>query len=233
MNSKLFEGLNNLNKISLKNNICIDENLVDMSAFLENVNQKCSFDESQAEGEMTSGLTETLFDIDCGVVSYRKGFVKSGRDTKHGQWPFLVALVLTLNGNFFCGGSLISSKHVLTAAHCIHDKYEKRKLDSDDIAVLVGRHNVKAVYERGSVSRDVEEIFIHPDWKNHTPKYDGDLAILLLSRSVEFSDYIKPVCLTNDVGMLSQFGGTVVGIDLIFGRSLSWFIAGWLGKGRK
>jgi hypothetical protein len=40
----------------------------------------------------------------------------------HG-WPWIVAI--TRNGRAFCGGSLISENHVLTAAHCVA-RYEQK-----------------------------------------------------------------------------------------------------------
>lgn len=42
---------------------------------------------------------------------------------------------------------------------------------------------------------DIEKILIHPDWKTHTLRYDADIAILYFERGVEYSDYIRPICL--------------------------------------
>lgn len=36
----------------------------------------------------------------------------------------------------FCGGSIITPWHILTAAHCTHGK------DGSDIAVIVGGHDI-------------------------------------------------------------------------------------------
>jgi secreted trypsin-like serine protease len=41
----------------------------------------------------------------------------SGWNADEGEWPWIAALLN--NGRQFCGGSLITRKHILTAAHCV------------------------------------------------------------------------------------------------------------------
>ena len=43
--------------------------------------------------------------------------VVNGWPADKGEWPWIAALLQ--NGRQFCGGSLISKKHILTAAHCV------------------------------------------------------------------------------------------------------------------
>lgn len=57
---------------------------------------------------------KNLFNIDCGEVFYVQGLVIGGTTTIRGQWPFLVALHHLEANAFFCGGNLITSRHVLT-----------------------------------------------------------------------------------------------------------------------
>jgi len=57
----------------------------------------------------------------------------------------------------YCGGSIISSKYVLTAAHCVQDVSSKR------IIVVVGEHNIKIVGDEES-ELTVADIFIHPNF---------------------------------------------------------------------
>jgi hypothetical protein len=50
----------------------------------------------------------------CGSRSETAGLVVGGKEVKRGDWPWLVAFVHTQENLFFCGGSLISDRHVLS-----------------------------------------------------------------------------------------------------------------------
>ena len=43
--------------------------------------------------------------------------ILNGRVARKNKYPFMAALMN--RGEFFCGGSLITNRHVLTAAHCV------------------------------------------------------------------------------------------------------------------
>jgi hypothetical protein len=55
----------------------------------------------------------------CGVKgTYRNGRVVGGEDGTPGEWCWNVALINSLN-QYLCGGALIGTQWVLTAAHCV------------------------------------------------------------------------------------------------------------------
>ena len=55
----------------------------------------------------------------CGVKgTYRSGRVVGGEDAVPGEWCWQVALINSLN-QYLCGGALIGTQWVLTAAHCV------------------------------------------------------------------------------------------------------------------
>lgn len=66
------------------------------------------------------------------------------------------------------------------------------------MAVLLGAYNLDVKIERGAQQRDVEQIFVHPDWRVFSEKYDADIAIFVLSEIIEFTKYIRPICLPDD-----------------------------------
>ena len=84
-----------------------------------------------------------------------------------------------------CGGSLISSNTVLTAAHCTDGR------TAGDLNVLVGEHDT--TIKDGEYKIGVKEIIQHPDYDGSTT--DNDYSLLILEISVEWSDSAKPVCL--------------------------------------
>lgn len=150
-----------------------------------------------------------LLSSECASSTY-SGYIRGGSKTHPGKNPFLTALVHASNAEFFCGGSLITNKHVLTAAHCIQQKGSSEKTDPEDILVLLGRHNLALRAERSSEIRNVEKIIVHEKWKFYTTKYDADIAILFMDRSVTFSHSIRPICITNSQAALNLSEGTVV-----------------------
>uniref|UniRef100_A0A673I935 Zgc:123295 n=1 Tax=Sinocyclocheilus rhinocerous TaxID=307959 RepID=A0A673I935_9TELE len=112
-------------------------------------------------------------------------------DAKAGAWPWQVS-IQTLSGSHFCGGSLINKDWVLSAAHCFK-QYSQLGLNPNE------------TYRRAS------QIITHP--KYNLIRFDSDIALVQLSSSVNFSDYIRPVCLAA--------AGSVFG-----GGTESW-ITGW------
>lgn len=98
----------------------------------------------------------------------------------------------------------------LKAAHCFQEKDVPAKRSHEDLFVRLGRHNIDLPHEKGSTTREVREIVIHPDWKYYSVKWDADIAILLLDEPVRFSQMIQPSCLP-EIGDTSEMAhGKVV-----------------------
>ncbi|KAE8604440.1 hypothetical protein XENTR_v10014714 [Xenopus tropicalis] len=124
--------------------------------------------------------------------------IVGGMRCELGQCPWQV-LIRNNRGFGFCGGSLISSRWVLSAAHCFesqiphhvtigdYDTY-RRDMDEQKIAVL--------------------QVFSHPNYLAEF--YDHDIALLFLRSPAMFGEYSRPICLPNPgLGkMLTQEGQT-------------------------
>jgi secreted trypsin-like serine protease len=56
--------------------------------------------------------------------------IVGGSDTKSGQFPWLAYINIEGSGGIsVCGGSLISHRHILTAAHCITEGKSDKMMD--------------------------------------------------------------------------------------------------------
>merc|ERR1712088_960969 len=96
----------------------------------------------------------------CGVKGgAANGRIVGGQETEEHEYPWQVGLVSRNGRTPWCGGTLISSTHVLTAAHCTVGEKPKR------LRVLLGEHNVAD----GEFNRvNVAEIINHPDYDSQT-----------------------------------------------------------------
>lgn len=48
--------------------------------------------------------------------------------------------------------------------------------------------------EPGFEKRGIKRFVFHPDWKPFDMSYDADIAIIVMDSPVEYSKYIKPIC---------------------------------------
>lgn len=51
---------------------------------------------------------------ECGQVKYSSELIYGGVYAKRGQWPWLCTLHDVESDEFFCGSTLVSSRHVVT-----------------------------------------------------------------------------------------------------------------------
>ncbi|KAF0305936.1 Proclotting enzyme [Amphibalanus amphitrite] len=104
-----------------------------------------------------------------------------------GRWPWVALLEERLDGQrrWNCGGTLISARTVLTAAHCAVGR------QPSDLTVRLGEHDLSRTNDGRHVDVSVARITIHPGYVGK----QNDIALLQLSRPVTFSRRIQPVCL--------------------------------------
>jgi len=146
------------------------------------------------------------------------GLVRGGSDSKLNNWPWLAVLCHgSGTADCFCGANLITKRHVITAAHCLHAKDAESTYWSN-VTVHFGKHNLYDNSE-DSQSRSVIDVVIHPEWKTKTTvtdgdRYDADIAILRLNKAVTFNKRVQPICLPSAYE-LNDLTGKVVSKILI------------------
>jgi len=126
----------------------------------------------------------------CGLAE-RATRIVGGQDTEVNEYPWQAGLVSPYDPSYvWCGGSLISSRWVLTAAHCTAGSNFK------DIEVLLGEHDYYDDNESNRLVARVDKIIDHPDYSS-SPVPVMDFSLLRLKEPVDFDMYphIRPVCL--------------------------------------
>ncbi|XP_043362354.1 transmembrane protease serine 12 isoform X4 [Dermochelys coriacea] len=84
--------------------------------------------------------------------------------------------------------------------------------DPYDWRVVIGLHDVSRP-ERHTVKSSVREIFVHSEFRIQT--FENDIALFKLYKSVNYNDYIQPICLP------------FVHIHLNINNQTECFISGW------
>ncbi|TRY96512.1 hypothetical protein DNTS_031550 [Danionella cerebrum] len=121
----------------------------------------------------------------CGQAPLNNKIV-GGQDATAGSWPWQVSLQSTQYGGHFCGGSLITKDWVLSAAHC----FQSSTMGTVVVHLGLQSQSGSNPYE---VTRTASLIISHPYYNSNTK--NNDIALIKLSSSVTFNNYIWPVCL--------------------------------------
>jgi hypothetical protein len=141
-------------------------------------------------------------------MSSSAGLVAGGKVSTREQFPWIVAISKdTVDGWEHCGsGLLISHKHIVTSAFSVSfaDNSELCKAArNDEIQLYFGTTKWNITNEPGAIFIDgadgIEKVVLYPgarasdDEKKILPI--NDLAVIFLKNSIQFSNFISPVCL--------------------------------------
>ncbi|MBY3189070.1 trypsin-like serine protease [Rhizobium leguminosarum] len=116
------------------------------------------------------------------------GRVIGGQTAKKGEWPWQVKILAPdpeQRGRFggHCGGSLISQRWILTAAHCVTSgRSGKQDLFARDLLIVEGKSKIDKVIAVDGPDKPglaVEEVIIHEDFDRKV--FANDIALIKLS----------------------------------------------------
>uniref|UniRef100_A0A1Q3EVR5 Putative trypsin n=1 Tax=Culex tarsalis TaxID=7177 RepID=A0A1Q3EVR5_CULTA len=144
-----------------------------------------------------------------------KRFSINGELVDKGQFPWLVPLFDRIQVNspkYICGSTIITRRHLVTAAHCVYD------VDSfmrpERILAVPGMYNVDNFFDEGAQFADVDAVIPHEDYDHEDDLNDADVAVLRLKAPLDFTDNVVPICLwygENDVTKIIGQEGFVAG----------------------
>ena len=151
----------------------------------------------------------------------------NGQDYVKGMFPWMAQINQCDDNNdciTFCGGALINHNFVLTAAHCFaHQEFEfnvklgvfnqkNKKAENDDSLDWTGMQEFS--FSQSDVAKH----------ESYTNPHDGfDIAIVRLSKHVEFTDYVQPICLSSKAANLKLLDE----VKSLTESRRKYFTAGW------
>ncbi|XP_068276789.1 acrosin-like [Nyctibius grandis] len=122
------------------------------------------------------------------VSRYGSSRVVGGTDAQPGAWPWIVSIQApwkTGTGHV-CGGSLISSQWVLTAAHCFI-----KVSHISTWRVVIGATQLSQEGPETQV-RNIARLLVHENYA-HGPE-ENDIALLVLDQPVQCGYYVQLAC---------------------------------------
>nr|ABZ04011.1 serine protease 3 [Costelytra zealandica] len=126
--------------------------------------------------------------------------VVGGSNAPGGAYPFIVSLRSSAGGHF-CGGSILNSVNILTAAHCIIGR------STANTNILAGTNTLNS----GGVVRGSSRLIIHAAYNPST--IANDIAVVRLSSGVPIGGNIA------QVGLNTANTGAVAAILIGWGRT--------------
>ncbi|XP_058124254.1 transmembrane protease serine 9-like, partial [Anopheles ziemanni] len=149
-------------------------------------------------------------DVQCGITVLRPSngtsLPKHSAEAVRGEFPWHVAIFHQEYSSpvYACGGSLVSDRFVITAAHCVVNANNGYPLSKDKFFLQLGYHELGVAEEGCTQDLGVKKVHLHPQFRSGTHRHD--LAMLEIEQPVRFNDRVLPICLdTGDQDPKSLF----------------------------
>uniref|UniRef100_A0AB38ZEK7 Venom S1 protease with CUB domain 8 n=1 Tax=Oncocephalus sp. TaxID=2944721 RepID=A0AB38ZEK7_9HEMI len=146
-----------------------------------------------SEHGVTPGVKST--NCKCGWTNKSPSRIAHGTETGINEYPWMVAIRESLKPGdkpppfHFCGGSIITHYHVLSAAHCVYYRMD------EELYAVVGEHNIRIDDETDATQHIKIAKKIIPEDYNY-PNQHHDIVVLVLEKPIEFNQKVGPICLS-------------------------------------
>ncbi|OXA55529.1 chymotrypsin B isoform X1 [Folsomia candida] len=141
----------------------------------------------------------------CGYVTQSaliaKAKILSGEDAVPHEFPWMASINnVNHGGSHFCGGFIVNSRNIISAAHCFLRKYNSNLGTYSDegialptsISVTLGQHDLSPFGDVNTTT--IESISIHPDFEKGG-HLNNDIAILRTRHPMTWDARLLPICL--------------------------------------
>lgn len=138
--------------------------------------------------------------------SIYKPRIINGQNAKDGQFPHMVSLISRITMGHTCGASILSSRFLLTSAHCCQYYHAIPK----NLYAVIGTIHQSS----GGLTVELDRITTHKGFK-FTDLKTGiyDVAVLRTAEEIIFTDLIQPIALPKE--------------NTRDDRHLTYVVAGW------
>nr|QHB21583.1 venom S1 protease 6 [Platymeris rhadamanthus] len=124
----------------------------------------------------------------CGWVNPQTKRIVGGVEAGQHEFPMIAGIVYKDTSILFCGSTIVTRKHIVTAAHCAIPFVDK----PHQIGIHVGHHNFHKVKKQTKL-KDVEKVITHEKFNPKVVKYD--IATLVLKDPLPIDPKVGPACL--------------------------------------
>uniref|UniRef100_A0A0A9YRL3 Peptidase S1 domain-containing protein n=1 Tax=Lygus hesperus TaxID=30085 RepID=A0A0A9YRL3_LYGHE len=137
----------------------------------------------------------------CGIAgnSMFVHYIANGETARIGDHPWAISLYRKEKENNYkavCGGTIISYNLVLSAAHCLYDDETGELVPASRFEVAMGKLNISWDSQEPTQQKiGVKELVWPTSYKGADRKYERDIAVLVLVRSIKFSSFTMPACI--------------------------------------